>query len=291
MITGKDGKRYYKVALHIHTTLSDGRCTPEEVAQMYRAAGYDALAFTDHWTASCEGNMYGLHIIPGCEYNTIGGDTARGVMHIVALGMKDTPAIEKGSTPREIVDAINAAGGIAILPHPYWSLNSPEDVEGLDGIVATEIYNAVSEAGESMRAYSDYFIELCANRGRFFTIVAADDAHHYDGYDNCQGWVMVCADELSTSAIIDAIRSGSLYATRGPEIYTEFKDGKITVDTSEVSVISVQTNMAHMRGHTLRGDGLTHHEYTLLPNEKWVRAIAVDKNGKQAWSQIYRIGD
>jgi hypothetical protein len=34
--------------LHTHTTLSDGVHRPEFVAQKYRDAGYDFLAFTDH---------------------------------------------------------------------------------------------------------------------------------------------------------------------------------------------------------------------------------------------------
>jgi hypothetical protein len=34
--------------LHTHTTLSDGVHAPEYIAQKYRDAGYDFLAFTDH---------------------------------------------------------------------------------------------------------------------------------------------------------------------------------------------------------------------------------------------------
>ena len=42
------GKTRQKVGLHIHTTNSDGRATPEESAEIYKAHGYDAIAFTDH---------------------------------------------------------------------------------------------------------------------------------------------------------------------------------------------------------------------------------------------------
>lgn len=34
--------------LHTHTTLSDGKLSPEEVMARYAALGYDFLAFTDH---------------------------------------------------------------------------------------------------------------------------------------------------------------------------------------------------------------------------------------------------
>ena len=38
----------YKANLHCHTTLSDGRLTPEEVKARYLSEGYSVVAFTDH---------------------------------------------------------------------------------------------------------------------------------------------------------------------------------------------------------------------------------------------------
>jgi len=37
-----------KGCLHTHTTCSDGKLTPQEVADAYCARGYDFIAFTDH---------------------------------------------------------------------------------------------------------------------------------------------------------------------------------------------------------------------------------------------------
>lgn len=37
-----------KGGLHIHTTCSDGKLTPQEVADAYLERGYDFIAFTDH---------------------------------------------------------------------------------------------------------------------------------------------------------------------------------------------------------------------------------------------------
>ena len=35
------GQNWYKVGLHLHTTLSDGKKTPEEAAEIYEKAGFD----------------------------------------------------------------------------------------------------------------------------------------------------------------------------------------------------------------------------------------------------------
>jgi len=42
-----DGQ-FYKVNMHCHTVFSDGKTTPEEVKAAYKAAGYSAVAFTEH---------------------------------------------------------------------------------------------------------------------------------------------------------------------------------------------------------------------------------------------------
>ena len=42
------GKQQFKVNLHAHTNVSDGKFSPEEVKAIYKAEGYDAVAFTDH---------------------------------------------------------------------------------------------------------------------------------------------------------------------------------------------------------------------------------------------------
>ncbi len=39
--------KFYKANLHLHTTISDGRMTPEEVKQAYMEQGYSLLAYTD----------------------------------------------------------------------------------------------------------------------------------------------------------------------------------------------------------------------------------------------------
>ncbi len=37
-----------KGCLHVHTTCSDGKLTPQEAADVYSELGYDFIAFTDH---------------------------------------------------------------------------------------------------------------------------------------------------------------------------------------------------------------------------------------------------
>ena len=86
------GNKRYKINLHTHATLSDGRKTPEEMARIYKNAGFDAVAITDHWKYCPEGELEGLKIFSGCEYNMGGHDGAH-VVHIIGVGMTSDPQI------------------------------------------------------------------------------------------------------------------------------------------------------------------------------------------------------
>ena len=63
--------------LHMHTTFSDGRLTPEELLAAAKTAGLSYMAITDHDTVEgisylYENGLYpckGIHIIPGIEFS------------------------------------------------------------------------------------------------------------------------------------------------------------------------------------------------------------------------------
>lgn len=118
------GQTWFKGNLHTHTTRSDGRRTPEEVMALYREAGYDFLALTDHWNLSEEEEREGLLLLPGCEYD-VGGSPREGVYHIVGIGMTEAPRLQKSPSlaPQTVIDEINRCGGLAVLAHPAWSLD------------------------------------------------------------------------------------------------------------------------------------------------------------------------
>ena len=74
-----------EIDLHIHTTESDGTCTPAEVVHYAKKNGLRAIAITDHDTAAgfraaaAEGERIGLEVIPGIEIST----TFFGPVHIL----------------------------------------------------------------------------------------------------------------------------------------------------------------------------------------------------------------
>lgn len=285
MFLDKNGNQWYKIGLHIHTTNSDGKKTPEEAAEIYKNAGFDAIAITDHWKYGAETEIDGLKIISGCEYNLGTHDTIDGVMHIVGVGMKEVPNLTRETATRqETIDEIIRTGGKAVLAHPYWSLNSVDDVKALKGFSMLEIYNTVSDIGQSFRPYSGYIVDLLCNEGIYVPLIATDDAHYYNSDDECKSYIMVNCESCDTDSIVTAIEEKHFYATQGPELYVEIKNGRVFVDCSEVSRICFISNSSWEADRTFRGENLTHAEYEIKPHEKWIRVEVCDKDGKQAWS-------
>lgn len=284
MYTDIFGKKRYKINLHTHTTVSDGRRTPEEVARIYREEGYDAVALTDHWKFGSEGEIDGLKIISGVEYNLPDEDTRTGLFHVVAIGMERDPHIpnDRTVTEQNLIDVIHSVGGLAILAHPAWSLNTPDQILKLHGFDATEIYNSVSEAHMSRRPDSSLIIDMIGAQGCLMPLLAVDDAHYYDG-DACRGFIMLEADSLDQKDIVNAVREGKFYASQGPEVHLLREGDELVVKCSPASEI-VFFSDAVWTPRVFVGEGLTEARYTPRSHETFIRAEVTDKDGKRAWT-------
>lgn len=290
MYTDINGKKRQKVGLHIHTKMSDGALTREESFASYRELGYDAIAFTDHWKFGATDSVDGVTLISGAEYDVGGAGGENGVFHIVGLFMEREPKLERATTEnaQQIIDAIHEVGGLAVLAHPAWSLNTPEMIMTLRDIDATEIYNAVSEQGQSFRPDSSLIVDMLACRKIYYPLLATDDTHYYGGIDNGKGFVMVESDSNEPEQLKKAIREGRFYASQGPEIHLRREGDKFIVDCSPVSEIYFASNVV-WSVRAFKGEALTHAEYTPHVADKFVRAFAVDADGKSAWTNIIEL--
>ena len=289
MIIDKNGDKWYKVGLHIHTTITDGRVSPEEAARIYKDAGFDAIAITDHWTYGFGGELSGLKILSGAEYNIGDPDTSNLVIHIVGVGMKSDPKLQKNHTcPQTAIDSIKSNGGMVILAHPAWSLNTVEQVKDLSGIDCVEIYNSVSNIEQSTRPYSGYFIDIAANSGIVYNVIATDDAHYYT-QDAAKSFIMVKSESLESDDIINAIKSGDFYASQGPELYVKKVDGKVIVECSKCEMINFLSNSSWECDRIHRSHGITYAEYNIKNYEKWVRVEVLDEDGNYAWSNVINL--
>lgn len=282
-------KPFYKGNLHMHTTRSDGVLSPEAAIQRYHQMGYDFIAITDHRVRTCDTHWHeNMLVLSGIELDFM---LANQVVHLIGVGVSASvlPGGKSPLGPQSGVNHINVSGGVAILAHPAWSLNTPETIMSLHGLAAAEVYNAVSAPPFSGdRADSTSLLDVAAANGRLLNTVAADDSHHYRGEEG-RGFIRVQADALSEAAILSAIRDGRFHASCGPAIHSlRFEDGMVTVTCSPVEHIVFLSNLPWTPRRNVTGDGITQGSYAVKQDvgfpERWVRVVLIDKQGRKAWS-------
>jgi predicted metal-dependent phosphoesterase TrpH len=282
MTTDIYGKTRYRVNLHTHTTRSDGKKTPEEAAKIYREAGYDAITLTDHWCYGESFDQDGLLVLSGVEYNIKNTHPREGLFHIVGVGMTQDPCLDDTADAQAAIDAIKSADGLAIIAHPAWSLNTPEQIMKLRGGDVTEIYNSVSGVHMSRRPDSGVVVEMLGAQGVFYPLVADDDTHYYDN-DACVSYIEVAAESCTRESLLAAIRKGDFYATQGPEVHLRREGDEMVVTCSPCCEIVFLSDWVWSR-RVFEGEGITEARYKICDGEHFIRAEVVDKDGKRGWT-------
>ncbi len=152
------------VDLHIHTFHSDGKLSPEAIVEDAEKKGLKYFSITDHNTVTaykeCPSLLENERVIPGVEFDC----WHQGVLvHILGYGIDvndenifnfcaktikgtevDIVRLFNNRKPKDVIDAIHKAGGIASLAHPAccwcpsldWFVKSLVNL-GLDGL---EVY-------------------------------------------------------------------------------------------------------------------------------------------------------
>lgn len=314
---GEDGV-WLRCQLHAHTTESDGWLSPERLRRYHAQAGYDVLAITDHdrltqTPASHRGHGGddGLLVIGGTELSLTSPESG-GPLHVLGIGVEAFPEIEdeRTSTLAEAAAAIQRAGGLAYVAHPWWSGHRADELGDFSGVTGVEVFNAGCEV-EQGRGSSEAQWDLWLAAGHRLTAIAADDLHT-PGYESFRAWTMVHATERSREAVLSALAAGRSYATTGPRITSIAVDGgglhvrstparSITVlaqppfgarvNAGRHEIAYFGNRLATADGHGSEGmiedEWLTGAEFPTLagaPGLRYLRVVITDPYGRSAWS-------
>ncbi|MDO5435957.1 MAG: hypothetical protein Q4G19_06270 [Clostridia bacterium] len=281
-----DDLPFRKANFHCHTSCSDGQASPAESMELYRKAGYEILAITDHRSVTEPGSAPdGLLVLQGIEVDYLLPDQC---IHLIGLGMSSEIGTRwnRSVPPQEAIDMILSLGGVAFLAHPAWSLNTPACISSFKGLCGVEIWNSVSSVPYNAdRADSSAILDVTwSSGGPLLPVFANDDVHFY-GTDLAVAATMVQADSLTRDAVLQALKDGRFYATLGPEIrQIEVTDTAISVSCSEADTIIFYSNMAWVRGRSRTGHGMTDSVYEIQPGDRFVRVEIRDAQGRKAWS-------
>jgi hypothetical protein len=292
--------KFWRGNLHTHSTLSDGRLSPEEVVKAYRDAGYDFLMLSEHFVEHFDWPVADTHTLRTDDFTTIIGaelhvmqNSAKELWHIVAAGLPlDFAPPEKGETGPEIARRAAKAGAFVGIAHPAWSLLTLADGLSIDAAHAVEIYNHGS-AIEIDRGDGFYLLDQLLNEGKRLTGFATDDTHFTNFSDDAfGGWVQVKSESLDPDALLAALKAGHYYSSQGPQIHAlAITNGRLEIECSPVDNIVVAGGTSRTATHA--GRAITKASIDMKKLETglyvpepspWLRVTIIDHAGKRAWS-------
>lgn len=283
--------RFWRGNLHTHSDQSDGALPPDQVARVYREAGYDFLVITDHFRPAYGFPLTDTRPFRGVEFTTLLGAELHAPRtafsaewHIVAAGLPlDFPPPTPDETGAQLARRARAAGAFIGMAHPAASLLTETDAASLDAAHAVEVFNALSARED--RGDSWHLADVLLARGHRLTAYAADDAH-FQPQDppGCAAWVQVRAATLTPEALLEALKAGHYYSSTGPALHDIRLDGtSLTVRCSPARKVLVTGSSPGAQG--VSGEGLT--ECT-VPVAMFLgghcRVTVEDQAGGRAWS-------
>ena len=285
--------RYFKANLHTHSTLSDGKLTPEEVKEGYKAKGYQILCLTDHNVIVNHSDMNepDFLMLTGLEVNinapgwsTYGGKTYH--MNLIAKDPENLwcPAklyrwfpvseehesqiqyenMELKHDPESInamIAKANEKGFLVMYNHPTWSCHTYDDYANLKGLWGMELRNTECCMIGHNENNSRVFKEMLNSGNRVFP-VGTDDMHYRRALG--KSWIMVGAKELSYPSVIEALEKGDFYMSCGPEIHSVYMEGDVLkVTCSDAKEIRVETHGRQARMLFAKDEPLREAEFNL----------------------------
>ncbi len=282
--------RFFRANLHTHTTVSDGRHTPEEIKELFKSRGYSVVAFTDHDVMVPHGDLCDEDFLAITSYEVetnaeAPGGSWMGVktyhLNFYAKNPQETRYVcpnpgycfagasavaatqphYKGDYVRrysvegqnEMIAEANRLGYLVSYNHPDWSLQHYADYAGLEGFHALEICNTGCVVEGYHLDAGDHVLDEFLHMGKRVYPIATDDCH--GDHDMFGGWVRFKADALTYDSIMTAYEKGDFYASFGPELES------LTLD-----------------------DGILH--LTCAPGPRGDRVVRVELNTNLRWRRI-----
>ena len=208
------GNDWYRGTLHVHTDNSPcGHYPVTTVRGLYadQIMRYDFIAITDHLMVTPPPpSDDGFIVFSGEEFKR----KHRQLLGIDIRSVPDDP--DDLDNHQKIIDAVGEQEGLCIICHPhlytddYWPV---EELLKLSGYCGIEIYNHNERMNNAGRAIATDVWDTLLSSGKTVWGFAGDDMHHVSRLGG--GFLMVQAEDRTKQALMQAIRTGSFYASTG----------------------------------------------------------------------------
>lgn len=298
---------WFQGNFHCHTTNSDGKAAPLDVARFYKAIGMNFVAIADHNRLTGTDEFASVLArdfigIPCSEYSgahkchVVGVDVSCATAPEGRQEELDVPAILQDG-----VDRIRGAGGVPVLCHPCWHWTYDDaTILKLKGVSHFEVFNAHPACNGypvGGRSFAEEIWDRVLTAGVRILGVASDDAHWYgDAAANGRvlrhipaggtGWNVIKAAKLERRCVRDAFEAGHFYASTGIRL-AEYRvtEGNICVKVSPWQQERAAIEFVGRGGECLARTIGLEASYAFRGDERYVRVRLADTAGCFAFTQ------
>lgn len=250
-------KKQYKANLHCHSTLSDGKLTPEQLKTAYREHGYSILAITDHEYPHSHTHLsqddfmmltgYEIYIrltpkidpfAPEVHLNLFAKEPEN--LKFICYNREYCKYVPKdefeklvrvGSerprqyTPEYIQEVIDTAienGYMVAYNHPCWSLEEYDYIMSYKNCFSMEMCNYGSFV-KNRYEHNEWLYDTMLRHGMRIFCHGSDDNHNtvpLDHYlsDSFGAFTMIYPENFEYGSVIKALEKGEFYSSMGPTI-------------------------------------------------------------------------
>lgn len=214
-----DKKGWYKGELHAHSAESDGKLTAEEVVNAAAAYGLDFISLSDHntisqWYKLSEATIKKIAIIHSLEItNSLGHANIHGISKWINVYID-----QQGWSANKAAKEAHRQGGLFCVNHAFSGNLSWRDLTLDWGLVdMEEIYHNLEGVNN---LYQLSLWDQHLSQGYKIVGVGGTDSHDpHKGLHKLGNVVTyVYAEELSERGIINGLKLGHTYVSRGPKI-------------------------------------------------------------------------
>ncbi|WP_328471678.1 CehA/McbA family metallohydrolase [Streptomyces sp. NBC_00448] len=228
------GAAWYRGDCHVHSVRSGGgELTPEELAVRARAAGLDFVATTEHNSAAAPG-AWG-HLAADDFLVVLGEEVLTKTGHWLALGIEPGQVVDWNHQVRDGVvdrclDQVHRVGGLCVAAHPHAPYPSGDFTFPFRGFDVVEVWNGLWASDQPWNADNEAALAewgrgLAADlrTGSWRPAMGNSDTH-LEGQIGIPHTV-VFAEELSTEAVLAAIRAGRSWIAESADVDVSFTAG------------------------------------------------------------------
>ena len=213
-------KKQYKANMHCHSTLSDGKLTPDVLKEIYKDHGYSILAITDHCVPKSHTELsdddfmlltgYEAYIRPDSKgtynayapevhLNLFAKDPSNETLICYNRGYtKYIPAEKHGELCRagderqreftveyinEFIKTAIDNGYLVAYNHPFWSMDDEARILSYKNLLSLELYNTGSYIANNIEN-AEMLYDVMLRHGIHLGCHAGDDNHNSKPLDS-----------------------------------------------------------------------------------------------------------